>query len=327
MNEYLPQDLGFDLVRATEEAALKAGRWKGLGKPIEADQAATKAMFEVLNTIKIDGRLVVAESTPAGDKIMVCGAKVGCGEEPEVDVVCDPIDGRLQLVMGQAGALSVVAIAPAGSMWAPTQAAYMDKIIVNQEVASALVPECMDAPAAWTLALVARAKSKSVSDLTVFILDRPRHSDLIAEVRTSGARVVLRPDGDIAGALMACVPDSQVDLLMGIGGVLEGLIVACAVKALGGAMLGRLAPQSENERQNLEKEGQEINRILTDDQLVSSKDVFFSATGITTSPLLSGIRYHGERAYSNSLILRGITMIRRDMHAEHQIHLSDQSPK
>ncbi|MEA3440068.1 MAG: class II fructose-bisphosphatase [Chloroflexota bacterium] len=326
MNEFLPQDLGFDLVRATEEAALKAGRWKGLGKPDEADQAATEAIFEVLNTIEIDGRLVIVESTHIDDEVMMCGTKVGCGEGAKVDVVCDPIDGRQQLAMGQAGALSVIAIAPAGSMWAPTPAAYMDKIVVNHEAASALVPECMDAPPAWTLALVASAKSKSVSDLTVFILDRPRHADLIAEVRSSGARGVLRPDGDIAGALMACVPDSQVDLLMGIGGVLEGLIVACAVKALGGAMLGRLAPQSERERQNLEDEGQEINRILTDDQLVSSKDVFFSATGITTSPLLSGIRYHGERANSNSLILRGITMTRRDMYSEHQIQLSDQTP-
>jgi fructose-1,6-bisphosphatase II len=322
MNEYLPQDLGFDLVRATEEAALKAGRWKGLGAPDEADQAATKAMYDSLCAININGQLVLAEIKPTQDEVMVCGVKIGTGEGPEVDVVSDPIDGRRQLAMGQPGALSVVAIAPAGSMWAPRQASYMNKVVVNNQAAYALVPECLDAPAAWTLALIGRAKGKPVKDLTVFILDRPRHADLIEEIRNSSARVMLRQDGDIAGALMACVPDSRVDVLMGIGGVLEGVVVACAVKSLGGGMLGRLAPQSDGEREICQSCGYDTQQILTGDDLVSSNDVYVAATGITTGPLLAGVNYHGDKASSNSLIFRGMTMTMREMLAEHLLLFS-----
>ena len=177
----------------------------------------------------------------------------------------------------------------------------------------------MDAPAAWTLALVARAKGKSVKDLIVFILDRPRHTDLITEIRNSGARIVLRQDGDIAGALMACMPESDVDVLMGVGGVLEGVIVACAVKSLGGGMLGRLAPQGENEMEDCRTSGYDIHQIRNCDELVASDDVYVSATGITTGPLLRGVKYHGDRATSNSLIFRGRTMVKRDILAEHLI--------
>jgi fructose-1,6-bisphosphatase II len=319
MNEYLPRDMGFDLVRVTEEAALKAGRWKGLGKPDEADRSATEAIFEALSKIDINGRLILSECPPELCEEMVSGALVGNGFGPKVDVVSDPIDGRLQLAMGQPGALSVIAIAPSGCIWAPTEAIYMDKLVVNHQAASAIVPECLDAPAAWTLALVGRAKSKPVSDLTVFILDRPRHADLITEIRNSGARVVLQPDGDIAGALMACMPESKVDVLMGIGGVLEGVIVACAVKSLGGGMLGRLAPQSEAESDACKASGYDIQLILNCDELVTSNDVYFAVTGITTGPLLSGIEYHGNKAKSNSFILRGMTKTRRKMVSEHQI--------
>jgi fructose-1,6-bisphosphatase II len=319
MNDPLPRDLGLDLVRATEDAALKAGRWMGLGEPEKADQAATQAIRKTLNTVDMDGMFVIGEDKPGLDSPVSYGIKTGSGEGPQVDVVSDPIDGCLQLAMGHPGALSVVAIAPAGRMWAPAPAIYMGKIVVNQQVVNSLVPECMDAPAAWTLALVGRAKEKSVSDLTVFILDRPRHADLIAEIRVTGARVVLRPDGDIAGALMACMPDSNVDILMGVGGVLEGLIVACAVKSLGGAMLGRLAPQSNEERAQIEAAGYDIDKILTDRELVASEDVYFAATGITTGPLLSGVSYHGRRATSNSLILRGVTRTMRRMFADHLI--------
>ena len=323
MNEYLPPDLGFDLVRATEEAALQAGRWKGVGNPLEADKAATYALFESLSKIDIRGSLVLSECPPELNANMVCGAEVGTGKGPEVDVVCDSIDGRQQLSKGQPGALSAVAIAPAGSIWAPSGATYMDKLVVNQEAAADLVPDCMDAPAAWTLALVARAKGKSVSDLTVFILDRPRHEDLITEIRTSGARVVLRPDGDIAGALMACMPDSKIDLLMGVGGILEGVLVACAVKSMGGCMIGRLAPQDEEEVEICQEYSYDTKRIMKCNELVSSDDVYVAVTGITTGPLLSGISYHRDRATSNSLILRGRTMTRREMSAEHLIQAAN----
>jgi fructose-1,6-bisphosphatase II len=193
----------------------------------------------------------------------------------------------------------------------------MYKIVVNAKVASSLVAECLDAPAAWTLALVARAKGKKVKNLTVTVLDRPRHVDLIEEIREAGARVILRPDGDIAGALLACVPDSNVDVLMGIGGTLEGLIVACAVKALGGGMLARIEPQSEAERAKVKEAGINTELIFSCSELVNTNEVFFTATGITEGPLLSGITYRGNRANTNSMILRGTTRTRRTIHAEH----------
>jgi fructose-1,6-bisphosphatase II len=188
---------------------------------------------------------------------------------------------------------------------------------VNAQVAAALVPECLDAPAAWTLALVARAKGKQVGNLTVFVLDRPRHADLIEEIRATGAHVMLRTEGDITGALLASSLHSGVDILMGIGGIIEGLITACAVKAMGGAMLGRLAPQSDKERTAIEAAGLDLEPILTCDELVSSDAVFFAATGITDGLLLSGVRYHEGYATSNSVILRGETGTRRLISTEH----------
>jgi fructose-1,6-bisphosphatase II len=319
MNDYLPPDLGFDLVRSTEEAALQAGRWKGAGQPKEADWAATNALYQTLRQVDIKGKLVHSDCSTDLNPDMVCGANVGSGEGPQVDVVCDSIDGRQQLSKGQSGALSAIAVAPAGSIWKPSGTSYMYKLVVNHEAASALVPECLDAPAAWTLALVARAKRKSVNDLIVFILDRPRHHDLITEIRNAGARVMLRQDGDIAGALMASMPENDVDILMGIGGILEGVLAACAVKSLGGGMIGRLAPQNEAEVESCQAAGQDTKQILNCDELVRSSDVYVAATGITSGPLLSGIRYHGNRARSNSLILRGRTMTRREMRAEHLI--------
>jgi fructose-1,6-bisphosphatase II len=195
----------------------------------------------------------------------------------------------------------------------------MEKIVVNAQVANALVTECMDAPAGWTLALVARAQGKQLGHLTVFILDRPRHADLIEEVRATGAHIMLRTEGDITGALLAATPQSGVDILMGIGGVTEGLISACAVKAMGGAMLGRLAPQSKRELEAVVETRLDRKQIFTCDDLVSSDQVFFAATGITDGPLLDGVRYHGDRATSNSMILRGETRTRRIIHAEHRL--------
>lgn len=319
MSEFLDADLGFDLIRATEEAALHAGRWKGRGEPLEAERVATSAINQALCAINIRGTLVLSDCPAELNAAMVCGAEVGNGNGPQVDVVCDPIDGRQQLSKGQPGALSAVAVAPAGSIWAPTVINYMEKLVVNHEAASALVPECLDAPAAWTLALVARAKGKSVNDLTVFILDRPRHHDLITEVRNSGARVILQQDGDIAGALMACMPDNDVDILMGVGGILEGIVAACAVRSLGGGMIGRLAPQNEDQRERCQSASLDTRLILGCSELVKSSDVYVAVTGITTGPLLTGIRYHGNRARSNSLLLRGRTMTRRDIHADHMI--------
>ncbi|MGD8599144.1 MAG: fructose-bisphosphatase class II, partial [Anaerolineae bacterium] len=251
--EHPPRNLGLDLVRVTEEAALVAGRWMGRGLVEQADEAAAQAMYRALNTLDMAGTVVIGEEGKLGlHSPLDTGQPVGTGQGPEMDVVVDPIDGRKLLARGHPDAMAVAGIAPRGSMWAPRPAVYMEKIVVCRDVAAALVPQCMDAPAAWTVALVARLKEKRVRDIVVFVLDRPRHQDLIEEVRTAGARVMLRSEGDIFGALQAATPDSGVDLLMGAGGVSEGVIAACAIKALGGGMLGRLSPQSDDERAAVE---------------------------------------------------------------------------
>ena len=318
MNARTSRNWGLDLVRATEAAARSAGRWMGLGGRDEADKVAIEAMHRELQAVDFDGHIVVGEEGKFGTHSVLEGGKaIGTGEGPAMDIVLDPIDGRNLLAQGRSGAISVIAAAPRGSMWSPVPALYMEKIVVNGEAARSLVEECMDAPAAWTLASVARAKKKQVRDLVVFVLERPRHHDLIEEIRAAGARVMLRGDGDIAGALMAASPDGRVDVLMGIGGVPEGVIAACAVKALGGAMLGRLAPQSETERAAVEAVNLDTRRILTCDELISGDQLFFAATGITDGPLLSGVRYHGDRAETQSIVLRCDTRTRRMIRTEH----------
>jgi fructose-1,6-bisphosphatase II len=320
MVEYTSRNLGLDLVRATEAAALSAGRWMGLGKPDEADQAATKAMFQVLNSLDIDGHIVIGEEGKLGQHSPLdSGQQVGTGAGPSVDLVADPVDGRSLLAQGRPGAIAVAAIAPRGSMWSPTHAVYMEKIVVDREVADALVPECLDAPAAWTLALVARVKKKAVRDLVVFVLDRPRHHDLIEEIRAAGARAMLRTDGDIAGAFLAASLRSGVDILMGVGGVPEGVIAACAVKAKGGAMLGRLAPQSAEEQDIIMSSGLDARQTLTCNELISSNEIFFAVTGITDGPVLAGVRYHGSTAKTESLVLRCETSSRRQIYTEHYV--------
>lgn len=320
MDPYPPRNLGLDLVRVTEAAALRAGRWKGRGQTDEADEDAAQAMARALNTLDMDGHIVIGEEGKLGThSALDSGQRVGTGLGPEMDVVVDPIEGRNLLARGRPDAIAVAGIAPLGSMWSPVPAVYMEKIVVGPEVAGALVPECMGAPAAWTIALVARVKNKPVRDLVIFVLDRPRHHHLIEEIRAAGARAMLRSDGDVFGAIMAATYDSGVDLLMGIGGVPEGVIAACAVKAVGGGMLGRLAPQSDEERAAIQGAGLDTKQILTCHELVSSNEIFFAATGITQGALLSGVRYRGNLAETESLVLRAETGTRRVIHAEHLI--------
>jgi fructose-1,6-bisphosphatase II len=318
MSERVSRNWGLDLARVTEAAARAAGRWMGFGQRDAADQDAIGAMATAFSSLDIAGHIVVGEEGKFGvHSALESGRTVGTGDGPAMDVVVDPIDGRNLLALGHPGAIAVAAVAPRGTMWSPSSALYMEKIVVGRAAARSLVAECMDAPAAWTLALIARAWQKEIRDLVVFVLERPRHVALIEEIRQAGARVMLRSDGDIAGALMAASPNSGVDVLMGIGGVPEGIIAACAVKALGGAMLGRLAPQSEAERAAVAAAGLNTGRILSDTELIAGEQVFFAATGITDGPLLTGVRYHGERAETHSLILRADTGSRRVMHAEH----------
>jgi fructose-1,6-bisphosphatase II len=314
-------NIGLDLLRVTEAAAISAGRWIGLGMQNATHHAATKAASSALNTLDMAGHIVLGEEGRLGEySPLSTGKAVGSGNGPELDVVVDPIDGTNLVIRGHTGAISIVSVAPKGSIWAPDPSAvYMEKIVVDSEVGDALVPECMDAPAAWTLALIARVKNKSVRDLTVIVLDRARHRDLMEEVRSSGARILLRAEGDVVGALESAVRGRGADVLMGIGGVAEGLIAACAVKALGGAMLARLAPQTENERLAVKKAGLDTKRILTCEELVTSKQVYFAATGITDSVLLPSIDYQGHRVSTYSLLLRAETETRRFIQAEHKV--------
>lgn len=316
----LSPNLGLDLVRATEAAALAAGRWAGLGQLDEAEEAAAKAMSAVLEHIELDGRLCLGEEARLGEHAtFATGQRLGTGRGPAVDVLADACDGRRLLAGGYPGALSLIAVAPRGSIWFPTATRYMEHIVVDADVAPALVPECLDAPAAWTLALIARAKGKQVRDLVVFVLDRPRHADLVAEIRAAGAHVLLRSGGDTAGALLAGLRGGKVDALMGMGGVPQGLLAACAVKAARGGMLGRLAPQTEAEAAALRAGPPEDRRIQTVDELIKSRHVFFAATAITDNPLLAGVRYYGPRAETASILLRSETGIRRIILAEHQL--------
>jgi fructose-1,6-bisphosphatase II len=313
-----PRNLGLDLVRATEAAALVAGRWMGLGKPDEADSVAAEAMAAALNTLDMEGRIVIGEEGKLGrHSPLDSGNRVGTGHGPPVDLVVDPVDGRKRLALGFSDAISVVGVAPRDTMWSPVPAVYMEKIVVDRRAAAAMVPECLDAPAAWTLALVARVKDKPVRDLVVFVLDRPRHYDLIEEIRSAGARVLLRSDGDVAGALMAAYPDNDVDLLMGIGGVPEGVISACAVRSLGGCIMGRLSPQTDEERAAVQAAGLDTSRVLKCNELVATDEIFFAASGITNGLLMSGVRYRGREAETESLVLRAETGTRRIIRATH----------
>lgn len=322
MNNSAPpsKNIGLDLVRVTEAAALAAGRWMGRGDRESANQAATDAMVTALNQLDIDGLIVIGEEGRLHEhSALDSGMSVGTGNGPQVDVVVNPIDGASLVAEAKPYAISVAGIAPRGTMWSSGPGVYMEKVVVDRHVAAALVPECLDAPAAWTIALVARIKDKPVKDVVVFVLERPRHAALIEEIRTAGARALLRLDGDINGALMAVDPNTSVDILMGIGGVPEGIISACAIKALRGAMIGRLAPQSPAEKEALAHTGLDPHRILLCDELVTSEKLFFAATGVTDGRLLNGVRYRGRIAETHSIVLRGETGTRRIIHTEHVV--------
>ncbi|MBU8869720.1 MAG: fructose-bisphosphatase class II family protein [Gemmatimonadales bacterium] len=315
-----PPHPGLGLVRATEAAALVAGRWMGLGDPSAGDLEAQDAMAEALNLLPMQGRVVSGEESRLGSHSPLdSGSQVGTGTGPELDVEVNAIDGAKLVAEGKTGAMSVAAFAPPGAMWNLAPAAYMERIVVDRTVADALGSEALDAPPAWTLALVARKKNKDIRDLVVFVLDRPRHQDLVEEIRKAGARVFLQEGGDIGGALLAADPEGAVDLMIGTGGAAEGLITACAVKALGGGMLGRLAPQGNVEREACVSAGIDLSRIYTCKDMILGDQVYFAATGITDNAILHGVRYHGDTVETQSLVLRYETGTRRLINTEHRI--------
>ncbi len=308
------RNLALELARVTESAALAAGRWMGRGEKEAGDQAAVDAMRLMLRTVDCDGVVVIGEGEKDEAPMLFNGEQVGTGNGPQVDVAVDPVDGTRLLALGRPNALAVVGVAERGSMFDPGPVFYMDKIAVGPDAAGAID---LNAPVEANLRGIAQAKRKDLDDLTVVVLDRPRHAKLIEDIRATGARIRLITDGDVAGAIMAAVERTGVDVLMGIGGTPEGVIAACALKCLGGSIQGRLWPRDENEARKAEAAGYDLSRVLTTDDLVSSDNVFFAATGITDGELLDGVHYHGNGATTQSVVMRSRSGTVRTIDARH----------
>jgi len=308
------RNLALELVRVTEAGALAAGRWVGHGDKNSADGAAVDAMRLMLDTVSMDGVVVIGEGEKDEAPMLFNGEEVGNGQGPSVDVAVDPLEGTRLTALGMPNAISVVALAERGTMFFPGAAVYMDKIAGGPEMADAID---ISAPPAENVRRAAKAKGVEPEEITVVVLDRDRHVDLIAALREVGAKVMLITDGDVAPALAAAMPGSGVDLLMGVGGTPEGVISAAALKCLGGSMQGRLWPRNDDERQTLVEAGYEIERVLSTDDLVAGVDVFVAATGVTTGTLLRGVRYTATGAVTDSIVMRSRSGTIRRVEATH----------
>jgi len=310
------RNLALELARVTEAAALSAGRFMGRGDKEAADAAAVNAMRIVLQTVDMNGIIVIGEGEKDNAPMLYNGENVGNGMAPNVDVAVDPIDGTRPLAYGRTNSLATVAIAPRGTMFDPGPFVYMNKLAVGPEAKGVIN---IEKSITENLKAIAKAKHKDVEDLTTIILDRDRHIDMIAEIRKAGARIRQIPDGDVAAALMTAWPDSGVDVLIGIGGTPEGVLAACALRAMGGEIQGKLYARDEDELNRGHEAGYDFDKVLTMDDLVSSEDVFFAATGITDGELLQGVRYFGDNASTDSLVVRGLTGTVRQITATHRI--------
>ncbi len=308
------RNLALELVRVTEAAALAAGRFMGRGAKEVADKAAVDAMRLVLNSIEMDAVVVIGEGEKDEAPMLFNGERLGTGSPPEVDIAVDPIDGTRPLANGFVNSIATVAIAPRGAMFNPGPVFYMNKIAVGPEAKGVID---IEAPVKVNLERIAKAKDMHINDLTVVILDRPRHAELVKEVRACGARIRLIPDGDVAGALMTAWPDAGIDVLMGIGGTPEGVLAACALRGMDGEIQAKLFPRSEEEKHRAEEMGYDFDTILGMDDLVSSENVFFAATGITNGELLDGVKYYSHGARTDSLVIRGLTGTVREIVARH----------
>ncbi|MFO7249885.1 MAG: class II fructose-bisphosphatase [Actinomycetes bacterium] len=317
--EHAPdRNLALELVRVTEAAAMAAARWVGRGDKNGADRAAVNAMRQLINTVSMNGVVVIGEGEKDNAPMLYNGEHVGSAhpDAPECDVAVDPIDGTRLTAMGMSNAISVIAVSERGSMYDPSAVFYMEKLVTGPEAASVVD---INAPVAANIAAVARAKGCAPQDVTVVILDRPRHEQIVKEIRETGARIKFITDGDVAGAIMAARPDTGIDLMLGIGGTPEGIIAACALKCLGGVIQGRLWPRDDAERRRALDAGHDLDRVLTIDDLVKSDDVFFAATGITDGELMRGVRYRGGCAITNSLVMRSRSGTVRKIESEHRL--------
>jgi len=305
-----------ELVRVTEAAAMAAGRWVGRGDKNGADGVAVNAMRALIGTVGMDGIVVIGEGEKDAAPMLFNGEHVGDGTGPACDVAVDPIDGTTLAAKGMSNAVSVMAVAPRGSMYDPSAVFYMEKLATGPEAADVVD---IRLPVAENIRRTAKAKDGSNEDITVVILDRPRHSGLVDEIRATGARIKFITDGDVAGAIMAARSGTGIDLLMGTGGTPEGIIAACAMKAIGGVIQGRLAPKDDEERQRAIDAGHDLDRVLSTDDLVSGDDCFFVATGITDGELLRGVRYAHGGAITHSLVMRSRSGTIRSITSEHRL--------
>ncbi|MCW2878576.1 MAG: Fructose-bisphosphatase [Sphaerisporangium sp.] len=310
------RNLALELVRVTEAAAMAAARWVGRGDKNGADGSAVNAMRQLINTVSMDGCVVIGEGEKDNAPMLYNGERVGDGSGAECDVAVDPIDGTRLTALGMPDAISVIAVSPRGSMYDPSAVFYMDKLVTGPEAADAVD---ITAPVAANIAAVAEAKGVSPSDVMVVVLDRPRHEGLVKEIRETGARIKFITDGDVAGAIMAARRDTGIDLMLGVGGTPEGIIAACALKCLGGVIQGKLWPRDDDERRRALDAGHDLDRVLTTDDLVTSDDVFFAASGITDGELMGGVRYRGGVAVTHSLVMRGRSGTVRKVESEHQL--------
>jgi fructose-1,6-bisphosphatase II len=310
------RNLAVELVRVTEAAAMAAARWVGRGDKNGADGAAVNAMRQLINTVSMKGVVVIGEGEKDNAPMLYNGEQVGDGSGAECDVAVDPIDGTRLTALGMNNAISVIAVSARGSMYDPSAVFYMEKLVTGPEAASVVD---IERPIGDNIRAVARAKGCSPQDVMVVILDRPRHEDMVTEIREAGARIKFITDGDVAGAIMAAREGTGVDLLLGIGGTPEGIIAACAIKALGGVIQGKLWPQDAAERQKAIDAGHNLSRVLTTDDLVTSEDVFFAATGITDGELASGVRYRKGTASTHSLVMRSRSGTIRKIESEHHL--------
>ncbi|HKX73881.1 MAG TPA: class II fructose-bisphosphatase [Acidimicrobiia bacterium] len=317
MAEPIERNLGLDLVRVTETAAMGAARWMGRGDKEAADQAAVDGMRAHLATLDIDGVVVIGEGEKDHAPMLYNGEKVGTGRGLQVEVAVDPVDGTTLTSKGEPGAISVIAVSEGkGLMYDPGRLVYMDKIAVGAEAAGLIE---LEAPIEHNLKRVAKAKGKDISDLQAIILDRPRNQHYIDGVRSCGGRIRLIRDGDVQGAIATSRNDSAIDILLGIGGSPEAVIAAAALKCMGGEIQGRLWPRDEDERRWAKDEGLDLDQILTTDDFVASKNVFFAATGVTGGEYLRAVDFYGDRVVTHSVIMRSKTGSVRYMDAHHDL--------
>ena len=323
MNETIQPDrnIAMELARATEAAALGAAHWVGRGDKNAADGAAVDAMRAMLNSTDIEGIVVIGEGEKDQAPMLFNGERVGTGNGPSVDIAVDPIDGTTLLSLGRPNAVSVVAVAPRGTMYNPQDIFYMEKIAVGPEARGKID---LAAPVRWNLEQVAKAKDIPLDEVTVVLLDRDRNQPIVDEIRAAGSRIVSITDGDVAGAVMAAMDGTGVDILMGIGGSPEGVSAACAIKALDGDMQCRLWPRNDDDRALAKEHGLDLTQVIGLDDLVSSDDCFFAATGITTGYLLKGVEYTKQGAHTETIVMRARSRTVRRIEAIHHLEKLDQ---